>query len=79
MTPVDHITYRIGHYERMGFTYPEAVELANTFDDKGVALYWDDVKTLLTSTGGNHAVTLDILLAPPEHLIEYEGAIDDGA
>lgn len=79
----DHIAYRVEKYERMGFSYPEAVTLSHTYDDNNVALYWDDVKTLLERTGGNHAQTLDILVALPVVGIEYEsesrGGVDDGA
>ena len=79
--PVDHIAYRVRRYEQMGFSYPEALTLSHTFDDKGVVLYWDDVKTLLEATHGNHAVVLDILIDLPTVEVKYEsaGGIDDGA
>lgn len=78
----DHIAYRVEKYEAMGFSYAEAVTLSHTLDSKGVALYWDEVKKLLNDTGGNHAVTLDILIDLPGETVEYEesvGGIDDGA
>lgn len=74
----DHIAYRVEKYEAMKFSYAEACTLAHTLDDNGLPLYWSDVKSLLTRCGGNHALTLDILVALPEQNIVYGGE-DDGA
>lgn len=75
----DHIAYRVEKYEQMGFSYAESCMLSHTYDDKDVALYWDDVRKLLDKTGGNHAQVLDILLPGPGLPTIQYGGEDDGA
>ena len=51
--------YRIDCFLYLGFTHPQAVELAQSKDAKGVFVYHGDVKTVLDG-GCSHNVAFDI-------------------
>lgn len=51
--------YRLDRFLDMGFSHPQASELAQSKDANGVWIYWGDVKAVLDA-GCDHNTAFDI-------------------
>jgi len=59
--------WRIERFESMGFSYQEAVALADSRDRMGVHVYWGNVKQALDS-GASHVDVLEVFVEEEQPL-----------